>query len=103
MSTTTLVELSLDLDKMPPGFTAELYVQMMVTYALFKAEESLGMSLQSIPKQLKVGIDLKPCLIGLIFQLPDDATGLRVSKAIKDEFEKAKAADLMDIIAWANS
>jgi hypothetical protein len=103
MPTTTLVELSLDLDQMPLGFTDELYVQMMVTYALFKAGESLGMDLQSIPKQLKVGIDLQPCMIGLIFSMPDDATGLRVSKAIKDEFEKAKKTDVMDIVAWANS
>ena len=103
MPTTVIAEMSLDLGKKPSGIPDEMYVQMMVTYSLFKAEERLGMNLQSIPKQLKVGIDLKPCPIGLIFSMPDDATGLKVSKAIQDEFEKAKTTDVMDIIAWANS
>lgn len=103
MPITTLVEMSLDLEGKPSGLPDEMYVQMMVMYALSKAEEALGIDLRSVPKQLKVGIDLKPCRIGLILSMPDEAAGLRASKAIKDEFEKAKAADVMDVIAWANS
>jgi len=101
--TVVTVEMSLDLGNKPPGLSDEMYVQMMVTYALSKAEARLKINLQSIPKQLKVGIDLKPCLIGLIFSMPDDASAARAASAIQGEFEKAKAANVMDIIAWANS